>query len=281
MDCDDIMTSRMERNMTEVSLTSLDGTRLAASVYRPDGQPKSSALLVHGIMSEKTEGGLYDLLARRLAERDCITITLDLRGHGESEGDQTDFTLSGVLNDVVAASSYLDRLGSTIPRTLVGASFGGGLSIYSAYHLIRVDQLVLLNPRVNYRPWILESTLFYGDEINKDVQSELKGNGYCERRGFRIGRQLANELATWNCTAELELLTVPFLVIHGNDDTTIPIDETRRFFSDKPNTILIEVPDAEHGFTDAETDDVQSPETKRLRSQVVDDVTSWISREAK
>jgi alpha-beta hydrolase superfamily lysophospholipase len=257
-------------------LRSLDGTLLAANVYEPAGPPVGAALLSHGILSEKTESGLYDQLGDKLARSGILALALDFRGHGESEGDQTAFAIAGILNDLRAGADYLTSRVRGVPLTLIAASFSGGVSIYASQELFNVDFLVLLNPRINYRPWIEESTLFEGGQPSRDGQESLKEKGYCERRGFRIGIPLANELATWTCSSSLRGLDIPTLILHGTADSVIPLTEIRDAFANIRKAEFVEVPDAQHGFTDAATDNVESEETGRIRGSVIDKVVAWI-----
>lgn len=265
-------------NTEQVTLHSLDGTRLAANLYSSP-HASASALLVHGIMSEKTEGGLFESLALALAARDCTSLAVDLRSHGDSEGDQTEFTLAGALTDIVSASRYLDELLPDTLRTVVAASFGGGISLYASQNLIRASRLVLINPRLSYSPWIADSTLFRDGDIDPRTQQALHDDGYCERRGFRIGRALANELATWKCDESLRLLAHPTLVLHGTADSVIPIASSRTAFADNHMATLIEVDDAQHGFTDPKTDDPSTEKSMQLRANVVETIVSWMMDE--
>lgn len=262
----------------QVTLNSLDGTQLAGHLYSPLSSPKRSALLIHGISSEKSEGGLYEDLAQELLQCGYSILALDLRSHGESQGDQTEFTISGAIADIQAGWDFLDSLAPSLPRVLVGASFGGGLALYASLRLFRVDKLVLLNPRLNYRPWIETSTLFNGSGVNANVQRNLLAGGYCERNGFKIGRHLANELWAWT-DAMVDVLATPTLVIHGTEDSVIPVGQTRRAFADRTDATFVEIPNAEHGFTDARTDDTKSEASLAIRSDVIERLSTWLSSE--
>jgi len=88
-----------------VLIKSYDSTQLVANYYEASG--KTGALFVHGITSEKTEAGLYTQFAQRLFERGISSVSLDLRCHGESEGKQEDFILSGAINDICAGINFL------------------------------------------------------------------------------------------------------------------------------------------------------------------------------
>jgi pimeloyl-ACP methyl ester carboxylesterase len=74
--CNPDQTLRLERD---------DGLGLAASLYLPGAAPRSAVLIVHGNNPEGRRLPLYRVLARRLAERGHLVLTLDLSGFGESD----------------------------------------------------------------------------------------------------------------------------------------------------------------------------------------------------
>lgn len=265
-------------HMTSIELASMDGTRLSATLVDPSRPGRGSCVLVHGISSDKSEGGLYDELASSLAEIGLSVLSLDLRGHGSSEGAQNEFSLSGAANDIVAALSFMkDRMPKS-PASLVGASFGGGVCMHVGQHLADLQCLVLLNPRTNYRPWIEGSSLFADGRVSEAGQRSLRSRGYVERAGFKIGRALANELATWTPMLAPRAAATPVMVLHGDRDSAIPIDETRRFFAPSDDTEFVVIDGAEHGFVDPDAHDVHSPESLALRGRVVGLVVDHIAR---
>src|SRR4051794_3464197 len=97
---------------TDAYITSMDGARIGLTITSPrTGEHRSrAAILVHGISSDRHEGGLYDQLAGALSAGGFAVLAVDLRGHGLSDGDQTDFSISGAINDVVAVLRHAEKL---------------------------------------------------------------------------------------------------------------------------------------------------------------------------
>ncbi len=263
--------------MTQPSLISLDGTRLATALTLPAaGQsPRQSTVLIHGISSDHTEGGLYDDIAAQLSHAGCAVLAIDLRGHGQSDGEQTDFTIGGAITDVLAALHHAETL-AVGPPVLVGASFGAGVCLHVAQHLAKVRTLLLINPRTDYRPWVTESDLFHSEQVNPEVQARLGRGLYAVRNGFRLGRCMVNELATWTLAPHPLINDAPVVVWHGEDDTTIPIETAKAFFGAVPGALFTPVPGAQHGFVDSSTNNIDSPATARLRSQLVRELVAQV-----
>jgi pimeloyl-ACP methyl ester carboxylesterase len=112
---------------TVLAFEGLDGIRLAGDRRGdPDAPP---VLFLHGGgQTRHSWGGTADAVA----ERGWSAITLDARGHGESDwSDRTDYRLSAFAADV---AKVIESLGE--PPVLVGASLGGLTAILLLGELI-------------------------------------------------------------------------------------------------------------------------------------------------
>ncbi len=109
--------------MERVYLTGASGLKLAADVAGdPDGQP---VVMLHGGGQTRHSWGE---LTRTLAGNGYHAMTVDMRGHGESDWcPQGDYTLDRFAEDVHGILSDLKQ-----PPVLVGASLGGICSLVAA-----------------------------------------------------------------------------------------------------------------------------------------------------
>lgn len=122
-----------------------DGIKLAASAYGPvDGSP----VLMLGGMGQTRHG--WARAAERLGEQGFRAISLDLRGHGESEwSDDGGYGYARTAGDLLAV---IDALGRA--AILVGASLGGKIALVAAGQggpakvraLVMVDTVPRTNP---------------------------------------------------------------------------------------------------------------------------------------
>ncbi|MGD0880566.1 MAG: alpha/beta hydrolase [Acidimicrobiales bacterium] len=105
-----------------VVFTGFEGVQLVADVRGdPDGWP---VLLLHGGGQTRHAWGSA---AERIADEGWRTVSLDLRGHGESDwAPRADYSFTAFGSDVV---SVADQLGH--PPVLVGASLGGLSALYA------------------------------------------------------------------------------------------------------------------------------------------------------
>jgi len=105
-----------------VVFTGFEGVQLVADVRGdPDGWP---VLLLHGGGQTRHAWGTA---AERIAGEGWRTVSLDLRGHGESDwAPRSDYSFTAFGSDVVAVADALGR-----PPVLVGASLGGLSALYA------------------------------------------------------------------------------------------------------------------------------------------------------
>ena len=97
------------------------GLRLAADV-EGDGT-RGVVMLAHGGGQTRHS---WATTARRLAERGWRTISLDLRGHGDSEWDPAgDYHVDRYAEDLIDVAAQVRRAGPTGKPALIGASLGG------------------------------------------------------------------------------------------------------------------------------------------------------------
>jgi alpha-beta hydrolase superfamily lysophospholipase len=135
--------------MQRVSLRTEDGVLLAASWYEPATRPAPAVVLVHMLQRNRHD---WDLLAFRLAAEGVGTLTVDLRGHGESQGTRPE-DLAQMVQDVRAARRFLVGRTDVVPGRvgLAGASLGANLVALLAASDPSVTSVALLSPSLDYR----------------------------------------------------------------------------------------------------------------------------------
>jgi uncharacterized protein len=125
--------------------------RLAATLTAPEASPKAAVLMLHGFTGTRDElrsaggDGMFARTARLLAERGVVSVRIDFRGSGDSDGAWADTTPDGQALDATAALAALARMqeaGGQRPAVL-GFSMGGLAAVSAGQGAARV---VLWNP---------------------------------------------------------------------------------------------------------------------------------------
>lgn len=131
---------------TPIEFTGVEGNRLAADLWDGRGHP---VLLFHGGGQTRRA---WDATARRIADAGMRAITVDLRGHGESEWvTSRAYTFADYGEDVAAIIRQTARLFHAAPSA-VGASLGGLSSLIAETRFgPLLDSLVLVDitPRMD------------------------------------------------------------------------------------------------------------------------------------
>ncbi|WP_067541053.1 alpha/beta fold hydrolase [Nocardia crassostreae] len=228
-----------------------DGTRIWYKDWGPAaGVPVVPVVLSHGW---PLNSDAWESQALYLAEHGCRVVAHDRRGHGRSSQSWDGNEMDTYADDLAVVVEALDLTGVT----LVGHSTGGGeVTRYIARHgAARVAKLVLVSAvppfmlRTEDNPEGLPVAVFdairagerasrsqlyrdladgpfFGHNRRGDVPQGMRDAFWLQ--GLASGHRNAYEcIAAFSATdfrADLAAITVPTLVIHGDDDQIVPFE---------------------------------------------------------
>ncbi|ABD10275.1 lysophospholipase [Frankia casuarinae] len=266
---------------TVISLRTLDGLHLTATLATPDVAPERAAVLVHGGGVTREEGGFFTRLAAGLAEAGVASLRFDLRGHGESEGRQEELTLSSILNDIRVALAEARDATDVDHVSLLGASFGGGIcGYYAAKRPEDVSRLVLLNPQFNYKWRTIDSRPYWHDDhIDDEAARTLDEQGAITfTPTLKHGRPMLNEVFWLRPDEAIGEIVAPTLLVHGTKDTLVPIESTRAALEKfAAKTRLVEVEGSQHGFAVHDDPRYLQPQSQEWQAFVIRTVAEWMT----
>jgi pimeloyl-ACP methyl ester carboxylesterase len=219
----------------------LDGHKVRYT-RREVRDPSGTVVMCHGIEMDRDEwNGFYSQVAEELAEKGFSSIRFDFRGHGESEMDGLDFSVSGMVMDLEAVLKEGDEL------HVLAASFGAIPAILCAEEH-DLESLTLLCPLIDTHKNYFEPS---GDSFVDRNRDELEEKGFITRpSGYRMSAQLLFELRSIRPEKVLENLETPVLTVQGADDSAVPPEISRKYGSPNQNSKYVEVEDADHGLVD-------------------------------
>lgn len=208
-------------------------------------------VLCHGIRGNKEETGNFTKLVSRLNDLKLDSFRFDFRGHGESEGQFVDMTISKEVEDLNSALAYLENKNYN-KIILLGASFGAqSVALLDNENYENIDSIIFWYPAL-----IIKNT----DLFTNEQYAEAQKNGYCEiwnmshTKVFKLGLELLNECLSLNPVENLKNNTLPKLFVHGKNDANVEIEANSITPSKTcPNSELVVINNAAHCFS--RTDD--------------------------
>lgn len=231
----------MER---QIEITSDSGI-IRGIIHIPNKGPndKPIVVIVHGYFSSNRIGParLYLQVARYLYENLFKVVRCDVLGVGDSDGDYCDITLKTVLRDFKIICNKANELSGTKGIILLGHSLGANISLELARKDHRVKKVILLNPEVKIRK---DSNKL----LSKTQLDELKKKGWTLRKGFHIRADYIDKLHTYNPIEQASKLTIPYVVIQGEQDEYYDPDAAKCLAEANKTGKLVMIKYGDHNF---------------------------------
>jgi acylglycerol lipase len=242
--------------------------RIYHSSWLPDAEPRSAVLLLHGYGEHL---GLYDALARRLVADGHAVHAMDAVGHGRSDGDRALIaSWDNYVDDAARLAGLVRPQHPEVPLVVVGHSGGAVAALLLA--LRRPDlasALVLSGGPLRPQEWIEEWLALGLPETDASDPTEWLSThpGYVHallydpltwKGGFRRETLLA-VAATWpeiGAALVAGRPDVPILVVHGEMDPVVPVDDARRVAAQLPQASLRTFPGDLHDVLNEHDRDV-------------------------
>lgn len=194
---------------------------------------------------------LFVTLGKELAKRGIAVLRFDYRGAGDSEGEFSEITLEGKINDTVTCLNFLAQDPQIDPQRLglMGRSLGGVIAILVARRYPSIKSLALWAPVFNSEPWrrLWES---FKSNPNNFRHQEILRHLPIKIPNLAFLQQFFN----MNIKQELEeLKEIPLLHIHGEQDQIVKIEHAKAYELARKGlqqTRFVQLPKSDHDFSD-------------------------------
>jgi pimeloyl-ACP methyl ester carboxylesterase len=136
-----------EKDVFDIGMVTKDRVHIQGTYYRPAAVDAPGVVLLHMLGRNR---GDWDTFARQLQDAGYGVIAIDLRGHGESEGERE---WDKMTQDAAIAASFIRSRPEINPDriALIGASIGANIAINYGAQDPEVAGVALLSPGLNYR----------------------------------------------------------------------------------------------------------------------------------
>ncbi len=223
----------------------LDGHKVGFTRRKADNS-RGTVVMCHGIEMDRNEWkDFYSRVAEELADNGFSSIRFDFRGHGESEMDDLDLSVSGMVMDLEAVLEGIDEL------HVLASSFGAIPAILCAEEQ-DLESLTLLCPLIDTHRNYFEPS---GDSFVDENLDELEQKGFITRpSGYRMSAHLLFELRSIRPEKVLKNIETPVLTVQATDDSAVPTKVSRDYGAPNNRSRYVEVKGADHGLVDPEDD---------------------------
>ncbi len=247
---------------TQQFTASINGATIAYTITGASGTP---IVLIHGY---PLDGDLFERQRQALSATNEI-ITVDLRGFGKSIAPDSNGTIDIYANDVLA---LLDQL--NIQQAIIGGHSMGGAVTLRMYQLAPQRFLgMILNDAAAMPPPVAEQFMWRGYQRQA---TEMGANvlfiplllpefltGATRATHPALVAQVSDQVRAASLngliggahalqtrpdfTSEFATITVPTLLLWGQEDSLTPMEQAQMLNSEIPHPTLVIIPGASHG----------------------------------
>lgn len=220
--------------MHEIKVQTLNTSneRLVGIKTSPDIKNKKlpAVVLVHGFGVTKEEYGFFTELSKQLANNNILSFRFDFSGCGESEGDYINTSMTKLKNDLNTILEYVKNDQSVNKNNIgiLGCSLGCPTVV--ALHS-RLKTFVLVSPVVHLKNVMFNLFKKNGGYFPNGISIRIKADG----RIIKVKPNFWKDMDNYNILKLIKEISAPLLIIHGNNDETVPLSETEDLYRNANN----------------------------------------------
>jgi len=178
-------------------------------------------ILTHGSGDNSNQYPLVHL-SKFLTKKGYLTVRFDFRGCGNSDGKEENYSLSSQIKDLEVVIDFIKRKTRKRSVGIVAKS----ISCVPAFIVVSkrgdISFIIALGAPYNIEKY-----------WSKEELEEVKKRGYIFYKGFRYGWKYAWEMSNFQkkYIEVLKKVKVPTLLIYGEKDEKVSLDEAKAVFS--------------------------------------------------
>lgn len=228
--------------------------------FKSNNTLKPIIIFCHGFKGFKNWGH-FDLIAQTMAKHDFVFIKFNFSYNGTTSLDKCDFAdldafgknnFTTELNDLGLVINYAEQQatifeGKASEIYLIGHSRGGGICILKAFEDKRIKKLI---------SWasVKDVADFF---VNQDLQ-QWKNNKFIytynsrTKQNMPLHYQIYEDFKTHEARLDIPKaaagIKIPWLIVHGTNDTSVPLESAKYLHNQQKNSILFSIEKADHTF---------------------------------
>ncbi len=209
----------------KVQFSNDDGDVLSGKINLPiDQNPHNFVLFAHCFTCTKNLKAITNI-SRSLTSLGFGVLRFDFTGLGKSEGEFKDSNFSSNVNDLLAASRFLDK-NYHAPSVLIGHSLGGAavLAVASKMESVRAVATIGAPSHPNHVTHLFDGSI---DEIKKNGFASVSIGG----QDFTIKEQFLDDLKSITTKEIIDTNKAALLIMHSPQDTVVGIKNAEELYT--------------------------------------------------
>jgi pimeloyl-ACP methyl ester carboxylesterase len=238
----------------------VNGKILRGYFHKPQGEAKDIVVMFHGFTGHKNENSyMFRTLSRMLEAESVASLRFDFSGSGDSDGDFKDMTYFTELEEAKAILEFACHLTDCQKVIALGFSMGGAvLAQASLAKKDLIKKMILVSAAGNMKDLFKRLT-----ETNRPV-----GDSDVDMGGYAMSKMTYESLKDFDLYANISTFDRPVLIIHGEQDTAVPLAYGQKYASLYLNARMHVIAGAPHGYS-----------TMEMRSELYQTIINYILRE--
>lgn len=256
--------------------------------YNSNAKELPCVFIIHGFKGFK-DWGYVPFFAQELADNGFFVVTFNFSHNGIGENPFEFTELEKFANNTISLEvSELDELinfyysggfgfdGSKNPIGLIGHSRGGAIA------LIQTSEAISNKINHNIKALALWGTIATFERYSQKQVKMWKEQGYLEvintrtNQVMRLNRSLLDDYEQnrerFNLLTCIAKVDIPILIVHGDQDVTVPISEAYQLYeaSNKKLSELVSIQSAGHTFNIVHPYSSSNPQFEQVKSKTID-----------
>lgn len=245
----------------EISFKNNKGQTLRGDLYVPEEKYKlkyPAVIVCHGLGGNKDAQNKVEL-SETLFKKGFAVLRFDYSGHGKSEGNYEDTTVTQIIKDIQSAIEALYSL-EKIDRKrlgLIGHSIGAVAAIIEAAKDSKIKAAAAIG--AFYEPMKpLKACI-----KNKKECEAWAGKGITEVEGGQLKYEFLKDFKKYNILSLAKKIKIPFLLVHGANDHIVAQKQAQKIA--KTAKLPIKIVEETHIFDKKAIEHVVDWLEKKLR----------------
>ena len=184
-------------------------------------------------------------ICSELAEKDVLALRFDFSGNGQSEGEFSASNYSKQIAEMQTATGVIAEKGAH-RIGLAGHSMGAVIAVLTAARNKTVKAVCALAGRLSG----LNATNFFSKKQLKELEDTGKVSFNSRGRSLQLSTKFFADAKQYNLPETIKSLKTPLMVVHGDADEIIPVQDAYLSKTYNPEfTELVVISGADHMFS--------------------------------